>query len=256
MNTAENNTFLNYTAATLPPAQLWVGKHEHLIAEIEKFLQILLCQHKGCQTCTTCIHIRDKQHHSVLWLYPEKTYTIEHFDPLFSTIAFQLQQNELFFFIIQKADYLSTTCANKLLKSMEEPPRGYHFILLAERTEQILPTIISRCTIHTLSTRSYLSEHPIVQSLTNLTTPITEFSKILDTTTTNEQESIKLLDEIFNYWITQYKETSINTTNNTTRITTLISLLKNTYTQLPMPGSTTLFWRNLYLKMHNKNFSL
>lgn len=252
MNTTENNILFNYTAVTLPPAQLWVGKHENLVDTAEKFLQTLLCPHKGCQTCITCIHIRDRQHHATMWLYPEKTYTIEHFDALFSTIAFQLQTNELFFFIIQKADYLSITCANKLLKSMEEPPRGYHFILLAERTEHMLPTIISRCAIHILSTYARMSDHVLVQSLTNLTTPITEFSKLLDTCAINEQETIVLLDEILSYWIAQYKEAHANSTNNTAHIAALISLLKKTYTQLPMPGSSTIFWRNLYLKMYNK----
>ena len=48
------------------------------------------------------------------------------------------------------ADFLTEACSNSLLKSVEEPPTGYHFIFLAERLSQILPTIQSRCMIKSL----------------------------------------------------------------------------------------------------------
>src|SRR5579872_7586970 len=124
----------------LAPAQLWIGHHQQTITEVESFLQNILCKNNRCNTCITCMQIREKQHHALMWLHPEKNYTIDQFDDVFSTLSFQLQPDEHFFFIIQKADFLTPACANKSLKPMEEPPRGYHFILLAEHAEQILPT--------------------------------------------------------------------------------------------------------------------
>ena len=35
--------------------------------------------------------------------------------------------------------------ANALLKSLEEPPPATHFLLVAHRPQQLLPTIMSRC---------------------------------------------------------------------------------------------------------------
>lgn len=46
--------------------------------------------------------------------------------------------------IIWQADKMNVTCANKLLKLLEEPPEKTIFILTAENTELILPTIRSR----------------------------------------------------------------------------------------------------------------
>ncbi len=47
--------------------------------------------------------------------------------------------------IIWGADSMNIATANKLLKLIEEPPNDTYIILLAENTEDILPTILSRC---------------------------------------------------------------------------------------------------------------
>ncbi|MFN0032950.1 MAG: ATP-binding protein [Flavobacteriales bacterium] len=48
------------------------------------------------------------------------------------------------FHIIWLAEFLKTETANKLLKVLEEPPAKTIFILIANNTENILPTILSR----------------------------------------------------------------------------------------------------------------
>lgn len=49
--------------------------------------------------------------------------------------------------IIWMAEEMNVSCANKLLKIIEEPPDKTLFILLAESQEYMLQTIISRCQI-------------------------------------------------------------------------------------------------------------
>tara|TARA_R110002096_G_scaffold135560_1_gene287604 strand:+ start:20116 stop:21270 length:1155 start_codon:yes stop_codon:yes gene_type:complete len=49
--------------------------------------------------------------------------------------------------LIWMAEKMNTTCANKLLKLIEEPPNKTIFILIAEDEEQIISTIRSRCQI-------------------------------------------------------------------------------------------------------------
>lgn len=49
--------------------------------------------------------------------------------------------------IIDPADDLERSAANALLKSLEEPPAGTFFMLIAHRAGQLLPTIRSRCRI-------------------------------------------------------------------------------------------------------------
>ncbi|HPO65135.1 MAG TPA: DNA polymerase III subunit [Bacteroidales bacterium] len=47
--------------------------------------------------------------------------------------------------IIWLAEKMNVHCANKLLKIIEEPPQDTLFLLVAEDTDAILPTILSRC---------------------------------------------------------------------------------------------------------------
>lgn len=47
--------------------------------------------------------------------------------------------------VIDDADKLHPAAANKLLKSLEEPPPHVFFILVSSEAERLLPTIVSRC---------------------------------------------------------------------------------------------------------------
>ena len=47
--------------------------------------------------------------------------------------------------IVWRADKMNVTAANKFLKFLEEPPKKTIILLLAEKIDTILPTILSRC---------------------------------------------------------------------------------------------------------------
>ena len=47
--------------------------------------------------------------------------------------------------VVHPAEALNVNAANALLKSLEEPPPGTHFLLVTHRSHQLLPTIKSRC---------------------------------------------------------------------------------------------------------------
>jgi DNA polymerase-3 subunit delta' len=48
-------------------------------------------------------------------------------------------------FVIERADELGDEAANRMLKTLEEPPPFVHLILLTDRLGEVLPTIRSRC---------------------------------------------------------------------------------------------------------------
>jgi len=48
-------------------------------------------------------------------------------------------------FVLERADELNDQAANRLLKTLEEPPPFAHLILLTSRASNVLPTIASRC---------------------------------------------------------------------------------------------------------------
>jgi len=241
---------IKHTDKSLPGAQLWIGPPEVLAAEAQTFLQTIFCKQNGCKTCTICTQVTQQQHHAIIWLAPEKYYTIETLDPLFATIPFSLQPGELMFFVMQKADALTPACANKLLKPIEEPPPGYHFLLLAERSELIVPTIRSRCIIKTWHQASTSSTHAkLFDSFTKkkAVSP-SSFLTILEQTNINERESIELLDAVLHYWVTTYKKSP---ESDSTKTLNMIAILKQASKQLPMPGSSKIFWRNLFLQMYD-----
>lgn len=47
--------------------------------------------------------------------------------------------------IVNPAEAMNRSTANALLKSLEEPGEGVHFILISSRADELLPTIRSRC---------------------------------------------------------------------------------------------------------------
>ncbi len=49
--------------------------------------------------------------------------------------------------VIPEVEYLHPAAANKLLKSIEEPPSYVVFLLTTDRLERVLPTIVSRCQV-------------------------------------------------------------------------------------------------------------
>ncbi len=48
-------------------------------------------------------------------------------------------------FVIERVDELGDEAANRMLKTLEEPPAFVHLILLTDRVAEVLPTIRSRC---------------------------------------------------------------------------------------------------------------
>lgn len=253
------------------PASLFIGNEQELLENSISLLQKVFCpsaqpsplvvsvreangsNHAGpCSVCVQCRKVQEQQHESILWLMPEKQYAVEDLKVIFSTISFALESNQHYFFVIQKADLLTTACANALLKSLEEPPAGYHFILLAQRLEFILPTIKSRCLIQTIGTQNSQNEqHALMPYFTTATfqDPLA-FSKELEATNPNEWESLSLLDELLIYWTAQYKK-GITTKNSAVQLQSerIMQHLKKAMLQPPMPGSSKLFWKNLFLQI-------
>jgi len=231
----------------VPPAQLLVGPLKTIINHAKQLLKTRFCAKGGCQTCITCQQIEQEQHHSTLWLTPDKQYTLDQLDPIFSTIAFALEPHQQFFFVIQKADFLTPACSNSLLKSVEEPPPGYHFLFLTERSQQILPTIRSRCITHSFYTGSQHDRQELVDIFKDpkLCEP-SIFLKILSHKNPNSRETVEYIDILFAHWLKKAKTNEHNST-----AWHAVTHLKQALINPPMPGSNKIFWKNFYLQMKN-----
>jgi DNA polymerase-3 subunit delta' len=68
-------------------------------------------------------------------------------------------------FVIERVDELGQQAANRMLKTLEEPPPFVHLILLTERLAEVLPTISSRCQLVRFDAPS---EEQVVEALEEL----------------------------------------------------------------------------------------
>ncbi len=227
------------------PSQVWIGNSNTLKAAIVTYLQQQLCNSNGCQSCIVCTQITQEQSASVHWLQPQGNYKLEQVEPIHQQLSYRLGQHEQFYFIFQDAQYLSAACANSLLKSIEEPPRGYHFIFLTNRKEAVISTILSRSTIVNLTNKSnYSCDHPLYLIFTLQQTPNgATFWQILESQTTlTDQLSYELLENIYQYWLQHYTKDPLFAQPK-------IELFQKLLLTPPMPGSSKLFWRQVYLQL-------
>ena len=233
-----------------PPAQLFTGSASLLEKESIAFLQSHFCLDQGCGSCTDCVQIQNHNHYACTWIEPEKRYTLDTIEIIFKKTTFALDDGQHAFFIIKKADYLNAACANSMLKIVEEPPQGYHFIFLAERLSPVLPTIRSRCIHKSVGIAARNNDFPpLLQHFMKLDSDPITFNKDLFKLSMTEQECLMYLDDLIAYWITIYKR-ALKDNNNKLKANSLhmINQLKQFILIPPAPGSAKIFWKNLFLQ--------
>lgn len=239
----------------LHPAYLWIGSDAELAARALAFIKQQLCKKKssvsndGCNRCADCTNIERKQHHLLLWIAPENTYTLAALEGVMQTIVYALQPEEHFFIVFEHAELFNASCANSLLKSLEEPPQGYHFILLTNRTEGTLATIRSRCIVELFKAESEQEMHSLFRYFTPVKLAASaEFIRELERARMPERDVQPFLDQLTDYWYKQlinaYEE---NTENSIQKAQKSLEVLESARALPVMPGSSKIFLKNLYL---------
>lgn len=261
----------NLPTTQIPPAQLFVGQKNFVAKQLVTYLQKNFCtlrqapvvakamtdtqgeRGEGCGTCTTCTQIDKRQYHGALWLEPEKRYTLDQIAGINKTIAFALDDEQHFFFIVQRADLLSTACANSLLKSVEEPPTGYHFLFVTERRDAVLPTIQSRCTTYTWTSAAHEQNTASILSFFKQeagTINPASFLREIENKELHEQATARAVDSLLRYWLDQNKKiVGTGDSPKSQRINKMITILKEATKRPPMPGSSKIFWKELALQV-------
>ena len=145
-----------------------IGKFDLAI----NFAQSLLCQQQddagfACGKCSSCHWFEQASHPDFRLLQPEamildkqqtgtgkkpsKQISVEQVRGLADFVGMSAHQGGRRVVIIHPAESMNTNAANALLKSLEEPPQGMLFILVTQKPQQLLPTILSRCMAFVLS---------------------------------------------------------------------------------------------------------
>ncbi len=205
--------------------------------------------------CINCRRIKQHQHPYLLWICPEKDYTVDEVDVVFDKVRLALEDHEQFFFVLEKAQTLNPATANRLLKVFEEPPRGYVFILLTTNKNAILPTILSRSYIMPIGETSQqktdaakvIDLHPIMEYLaipSKLDDPV-GFEQELKKNKQSEKEAVQLCFDLLEY-LTQ--KLAQNPSDGAWYIAA-IETVKNHLHTPPGSGSADFFLKRLFLHM-------
>ncbi len=111
--------------------------------------QRILCEHQEqgpCGKCPSCAQVKNFAHPDMMIVRtPEAVLKIDMIRHIQNFINLRSFKNNGKVVIIDDAQKMNVQAANALLKSLEEPPDGCHFILVSSSRGAILPTIQSRC---------------------------------------------------------------------------------------------------------------
>ena len=119
------------------------------------FAAALVCHQGGDGTCEDCIAVAHSVHVDVEHIVPEgMIYSVDETRELVTHSFIAPARSLWHVFVIEDADRLNDASANALLKALEEPPPGTVWILCAPSTEDVLPTVRSRCRHLMLATPS------------------------------------------------------------------------------------------------------
>jgi DNA polymerase-3 subunit delta' len=104
----------------------------------------------GCRACTSCRRIDADLHAGVEWIRPETTggkIKVEVARELATRLLSAPFEGDAHLVVVDTAEALTEQAWNALLKTIEEPRPGVHFVSIAQGLDGILPTILSRSAV-------------------------------------------------------------------------------------------------------------
>ena len=141
-----------YASGRLGHAYLVVGDPRGNAAQLaERVLMMLFCGAEGdppCGKCNNCLRVGKRIHPDIVWIEPIKKsrgILVEQIKEVIQHVFQSTFEGGWKAVVLSGAERMNTEAANKLLKTLEEPPPRSIFLLLSDQPEALLPTIISRC---------------------------------------------------------------------------------------------------------------
>ncbi len=118
-----------------------------MLAAADALAQCVVCPHDADGSCDECIRVAHHTHPDVKQYAPAGVhgYLVEQVRELVEDVSLAPVRAKAKVYILESVDRLRGTSANALLKTIEEPPEGVMFILVARSSDAVLPTIVSRC---------------------------------------------------------------------------------------------------------------
>jgi DNA polymerase-3 subunit delta' len=104
----------------------------------------------GCRECPSCRRVDAGMHAGVEWIVPETAggkIKVEVARELATRLLSAPFEGDAHLVVFDPADALTEQAWNALLKTIEEPRPGVHFVSIAQGLDSLLPTILSRSAV-------------------------------------------------------------------------------------------------------------
>ena len=146
-------------AERLPHAILLEGEEglgKFTLASLIAKAAVCRGENAPCEKCGDC-HLADIGNHpDISVIEPDgKLIKVDAVREVIRAAFVKPSQAKRKVFIFRGAEKMNEAGQNALLKTLEEPPQSVIFILLAESSASLLPTVISRCTSFSLSAPAF-----------------------------------------------------------------------------------------------------
>ena len=115
------------------------------------FSKGVLCKEFGqdvCEVCSSCSKVESNNHPDLVWIEPDgKSIKNHQIEELQQDLVRKPYESEKKVYIIKDADLMTESAQNRLLKTLEEPPKYVVIILISTNSNRFLATIRSRSQI-------------------------------------------------------------------------------------------------------------
>lgn len=126
------------------------GSGKRLVAEA--FAKAVLCEEGGieaCEKCKSCKQAESGNHPDIRVVVREKaTLGVKEIrEQVTADVQIKPYSSEYKIYLIDEAEKMTEEAQNALLKTIEEPPEYAVFLLMVDRQELLLSTVLSRCVL-------------------------------------------------------------------------------------------------------------
>ncbi len=134
----KNNTLSHATLITCDDSEL-------LESYLKVFCKLLMCESvEFCGNCRVCKLIDSNQFEDVRFYPEEGKIKTKDVDDLVEKSYLKPLESDKKLFVLVNAQDMNAQSQNKLLKTLEEPPKNTYILLGATSTYTLLPTLLSR----------------------------------------------------------------------------------------------------------------
>lgn len=104
----------------------------------------ILCENNGCLNCPNCIKVKEGTHPDFIEFPKAKSFSVQDAKEIIEQANIKPMVCDAKVIVIHNIDNSSQEAQNKLLKTLEEPPKNVYFLVSATSLSNVLPTIKSR----------------------------------------------------------------------------------------------------------------